>query len=293
VGLCEPKGTLPTNKSAFLNGCGVCGNNGNQGAAEIDLAEAGIGPNNSNYLGGGVHDFCTCEVDWFPQPQSSVGDLSAGFHTYGLYWRNDGSGPNGSVQAYEAFTNANDAAADLETAEAAYGTVPPELFARAKNLRWICAARAGLGGAWFYDALVKSDVVVTNMRGSYNEHLAAHAVAFLLAFARRFYHYLRQKRWQRGPQMIDLPAQTVLIVGVGGAGGEASKLCAAFGMRVLGIDPRDQGAARYDRTGWPRKARVSARRGGFRDPNDTRNTGNGRHVQYEAVRTDEAAFILH
>ena len=38
--------------------------------------------------------------------------------------------------------------------------------------------------------------------------------------------------------MIDLPSQTVLIVGVGGAGSEASKLCAAFGMRVLGIDPR-------------------------------------------------------
>lgn len=138
----------------------------------------------------------------------------------------------------KAFTNANDAAADLETAEAAYGTVPPELFARAKNLRWICAARAGLGGSWFYEALVKSDVVVTNMRGSYNEHLAAHAVAFLLAFARRFDHYLPERRWQRGPQMIDLPAQTVLIVGVGGAGGEASKLCAAFGMRVIGIDPR-------------------------------------------------------
>jgi phosphoglycerate dehydrogenase-like enzyme len=138
----------------------------------------------------------------------------------------------------KAFPDANDAAADLETAEAAYGTVPPELFARAKNLRWICADRAGLGGAWFYDALVKSDVVVTNMRGSYNEHLAAHAVALLLAFARRFDHYLPQKRWQRGPQMIDLPTQTVLIVGVGGAGGEASKLCTAFGMRVIGIDPR-------------------------------------------------------
>jgi len=38
--------------------------------------------------------------------------------------------------------------------------------------------------------------------------------------------------------MIDLPEKTVLIVGVGGADGEASKLCAALGMRVLGIDPR-------------------------------------------------------
>jgi phosphoglycerate dehydrogenase-like enzyme len=136
------------------------------------------------------------------------------------------------------YADPKDALADIETADAAFGTVPLELFARAKRLRWICANRAGLGGAYFYDALVKSDVVVTGMHGSYNEHLSTHAVAFLLAFARRFDHYLPQKRWQRGPGMIDLPSKTVLIVGVGGSGSEAGKQCAAFGMRVLGIDPR-------------------------------------------------------
>jgi phosphoglycerate dehydrogenase-like enzyme len=136
------------------------------------------------------------------------------------------------------YADPKDAFGDIETADAAYGTVPPELFARAKKLRWICASRAGLGGAYFHDALVKSDVVVTGMHGSYNDHLSTHAVAFLLAFARRFDHYLPLKQWQRGPGMIDLPTKTVLIVGVGGAGSEASKQCAAFGMRVLGIDPR-------------------------------------------------------
>jgi phosphoglycerate dehydrogenase-like enzyme len=136
------------------------------------------------------------------------------------------------------FRDPAEAVADIEDADAAYGTVPAELFARARKLRWICAARAGLGGNRFHEALVKSPVVVTNMRGSYNEHLAAHAVAFLLAFARRFDHYLPQKEWKRGPGMIDLPSRTALIVGVGGAGGEASKLCAALGMRVLGADPR-------------------------------------------------------
>jgi phosphoglycerate dehydrogenase-like enzyme len=143
--------------------------------------------------------------------------------------------PGASVKA---FRDPQDALADIEDADAAYGTVPPELLARAKRLRWICAARAGLGGDWFYDALVKSDVVVTNMRGSYNEHLSAHAVAFLLAFARRFEHYLPQRQWKKGPGMIDLPTKTVLIVGVGGAGAEAGKLCAALGMTVLGADPR-------------------------------------------------------
>ena len=138
----------------------------------------------------------------------------------------------------KAFEEAQDALTDMADADAAYGTVPPALFARAKRLRWICAARAGLGGAWFYDALVQSDVVVTNMRGSYNEHLATHAVTFLLAFARRFDFYLPQTRWQRGPTMLHLPDMTVLIVGVGGSGSAASAQCAAFGMRVLGCDPR-------------------------------------------------------
>ena len=122
----------------------------------------------------------------------------------------------------KAFRDPKDAADDIADADAAYGTVPPELLARATKLRWICAARAGLGGAWFYDDLVRSDVIVTNMRGSYNEHLAGNAV--LVAFARRFDHYLPQKRRQRGPELIDLPEKTVLIVGVGGARGEASKL---------------------------------------------------------------------
>ena len=68
--------------------------------------------------------------------------------------------------AVTACRDPRDALVEIEDADAAYGTVPPELLARAKKLRWICAARAGLGGDWFYEALVKSDVVVTNMRGS-------------------------------------------------------------------------------------------------------------------------------
>ncbi len=102
--------------------------------------------------------------------------------------------------AAKAYAGPKAALADIETADAAYATVPPELFARAKRLRWICASRADLGGAYFHDAPVKSDVVVTGTDGSYNEHLSTHAVAFLLAFARRFEHYLPQKHWQRGPR---------------------------------------------------------------------------------------------
>jgi phosphoglycerate dehydrogenase-like enzyme len=138
----------------------------------------------------------------------------------------------------EVFRSPAEAMTAIEDADCVYGTVPPELLARARRLRWIAAPLAGLGGDWFYDALVRSNVTVTNMSGSYNEHLSAHAVGFLLYFARRFDHYVLQKSWQRGPAPLDLTAMTALIVGVGGSGKEASRQCAAFGMRVLGCDPR-------------------------------------------------------
>ncbi len=131
---------------------------------------------------------------------------------------------------------------DIEDADAAFGTVPPEVFPHAKQLRWIQAARAGLGRAWFYDDLVNSDVRVTGMHGSYNEHLAGHIMGFVLAFARRFDHYLplqAQATWARERQpMLDLGSMSALVVGVGGSGREAGRLCAAFGMRVIGVDPR-------------------------------------------------------
>ncbi len=143
--------------------------------------------------------------------------------------------PGAVVRVVEADDDARDAITD---ADCVYGTVPPELFTFARQLRWIAAPLGGLGGGWFHDALVESPVVVTNMAGSYNEHLSAHAVGFLLAFSRRFDHYLRLDHWARGPAPTDLTSETVLIVGVGGSGREISRQCATFGLHVLGCDPR-------------------------------------------------------
>lgn len=140
-----------------------------------------------------------------------------------------------------AFDRPEDAADAIGEADAAYGTVPPELFERAGRLRWIAAPLAGLGPEWFHPALIDSDVVVTNMAGIYNEHLAAHAVGMLLAFARRFDVYLprqAQRRWQRGADMVDLASSTLVVVGVGGSGAEAGRLGKEFGLRVVGVDPR-------------------------------------------------------
>jgi phosphoglycerate dehydrogenase-like enzyme len=85
---------------------------------------------------------------------------------------------------------------------------------------------------------------VTNFRGIFNEHIAAHIMAFVLAFARGLQMYIpRQLRREWKPAVLDegmvyLPESTALIVGVGGIGAETARMCAAFGMRVIGVDAR-------------------------------------------------------
>ncbi len=129
----------------------------------------------------------------------------------------------------------------IEDADAAFGDIVPELFNRAKKLRWIQAHYAGLGPAYFHGDLVKSDVVVTNMRGIYNDHLTNHIFSFILSFARGLPDYFRlQQKSQWGPttDVVHLGDATLGIIGVGGIGSETARIGKAFGMKVLGVDPR-------------------------------------------------------
>jgi phosphoglycerate dehydrogenase-like enzyme len=129
-------------------------------------------------------------------------------------------------------------------AEAVFGTLPPDVLGRAPRLRWLQAPQAAPPAGYYYPALIAHPVVVTNFREIYNDHIGAHIMAFILAFARGLHHYLPQqfrREWRPAPLdtgVIHLPETTVLIVGVGGIGAEAARLAAAFGMRVVGVDAR-------------------------------------------------------
>jgi len=126
-------------------------------------------------------------------------------------------------------------------ADAAFGDMVPELFERAHNLRWIACPQAGPRAGYYHPALIESDVVVTNTREIYNDHISAHIMAFVLAFARGLQVYIPQQiagDWQQRDASMHLPETTVVIVGVGGIGAETARLCAEFRMTVLAIDPR-------------------------------------------------------
>jgi len=129
-------------------------------------------------------------------------------------------------------------------AEAAFGTLPPALVRTAAKLRWLQAPQAAPPAGYYTPELIAHPVVVTNFREIYNDHIAAHIMAFVLAFARGLHYYVpRQLRREWRPEPLDagvvhLPEASALVVGLGGIGAETARLAAAFGMRVTGVDAR-------------------------------------------------------
>jgi phosphoglycerate dehydrogenase-like enzyme len=140
------------------------------------------------------------------------------------------------------------ASAAIVDADAAFGRLHPQLLARARKLRWLQSPQIAPPAGYYFPELIAHPLVVTNMREVFNDHIGAHIMAFVLAFARGFHYYIPQqlnRRWQ--PRKLDsgvvhLPEATALIVGLGGIGTEAARLATAFGMIVIGTDARREKA---------------------------------------------------
>ena len=125
--------------------------------------------------------------------------------------------------------------------DAAFGNIVPELFERANNLKWIACPQAGPQAGYYHQALLRSDVTVTNTREIYNDHISAHIMSYILTFARGLHVYLPrqlQRQWSPEYETIHLPDSTAVVVGIGGIGAETARLCSEFGMAVIGVDPR-------------------------------------------------------
>ena len=133
---------------------------------------------------------------------------------------------------------------EIPDADAAFGNLGRNLLDKAQQLRWLAAPAIAPPAGYYYDELVAHPVQATNFRGIFNEHIAAHILAFVLALARGLHYYIpRQLRHEYKPERTDtgtvyLPESTALILGVGGIGSETAKYLSQLGVRVLGIDAR-------------------------------------------------------
>lgn len=138
-----------------------------------------------------------------------------------------------------------------DTAEAIHGVVPgaaalvacprhafsDALLAHAgPSLRWVHASGAGCED-FITPGLVASPVVLTNGRIIQGPEVADHAVALLLALARNLHLVLRGRPRRSQPRPIELRGKTALVLGIGGIGLLIAERLAAFGMRIVAVDP--------------------------------------------------------
>jgi len=128
-------------------------------------------------------------------------------------------------------------------ADGLVGTCTPEVVKAGKNLEWVQVGSAGVSYC-MYPELINSQITLTNAKIIQGPEIADHAMALLLFLTRNLRYAVEDKatgQWNRQPHSssIELRGKTALVVGMGGIGTQVAERASAFGMQVLGIDPKD------------------------------------------------------
>lgn len=119
----------------------------------------------------------------------------------------------------------------------------PEQFIAAKKLKWIHSPAAAVHQLMFPE-LIRSSVLLTNSTGIHGPVVAEHAIALLLALAKRLPQAMQYQAkkiwsqdqlWQEQPRPREVADATVLVVGMGGIGSEFTVRAKALGMKVLAV----------------------------------------------------------
>jgi len=128
--------------------------------------------------------------------------------------------------------------------------LPPDLASRVPRLRMIQVLVAGVDHMPF-DRLPRGAILCGNA-GAYNESVAEHAMALLLAAAKDILartDEIRRGIFNQDVMNKGLAGSTVLILGMGGVGTGIARRCKAFRMRVIGISRSAKPDAPADETG--------------------------------------------
>ena len=131
---------------------------------------------------------------------------------------------------------------DLRDAEIAVTwSLRSEQFRAARRLRWIHSPAAAVHGLMIPE-IVASDVAVTNARNVHGPVVAEHAIALVLAMAKRLpsaFRYQQERTWaqtqiwRESPHPREIAGATLGLVGLGSIGMATAKLAAALGMNVI------------------------------------------------------------
>jgi len=118
--------------------------------------------------------------------------------------------------------------------------------------RWIQLPFAGIES--FFDAgAIDPNRIWTCAKGIYGPATAEHALALMLAAARRLHAHVRAGAWtgDTDPPMRSLRAATALILGTGGIGTALASFLAPLGVRILAVSRSGRSVAWAKHTGAP------------------------------------------
>jgi phosphoglycerate dehydrogenase-like enzyme len=125
---------------------------------------------------------------------------------------------------------------------------PMSLLTLAERLRWFQVMGAGLER--LAGAGVPDGIVVTNMKGIFGMAMAEYALTYMLAHTqsiRRIVQQQEERRWEQFEPAL-LSRKTAGVIGLGSIGREIARRCAAFGMRVIGVNRSGAPVAEVERT---------------------------------------------
>ncbi|HKD13255.1 MAG TPA: D-2-hydroxyacid dehydrogenase, partial [Candidatus Angelobacter sp.] len=127
-------------------------------------------------------------------------------------------------------------------------SIRPDQFAAARKLKWIHSPAAAVHQLMFPE-LIKSEVVVTNSGDVHGPVVAEHAIALLLALAKRIPQAMQYQRkrewaqeilWQEQPRPREVAGTTALVIGMGSIGREFASRAKALGMKVIALRENPQ-----------------------------------------------------
>jgi phosphoglycerate dehydrogenase-like enzyme len=131
---------------------------------------------------------------------------------------------------------------EIVDADAIFGTINPQLFHAAHKLKWVQIYSAGVE-TYRFPEFIQSDVILTNCKVIQGPEIADHAMALLLALTRDLNKIIparTKEEWAKSTyHPLELRGKTAVVIGVGGIGSQIAQRAAAFGMKVIGVDPKD------------------------------------------------------
>jgi len=119
--------------------------------------------------------------------------------------------------------------------------LPREVFLRARRLKWVHVAAAGVGGS-LHKEIIDSPMILTNCQGIHSIPAAEHAMGLILSLLRKLplaVKYQIRGEWgtegmlEGVHQFDELYGKTMGIIGLGSIGREIAKRANCFGMRVI------------------------------------------------------------